>query len=155
MRTVSAIVLLILGATVILIRRWLVVVTVTGASMLPGLRPGEHVLVVRRNGNRLRVGDVVVFRLPNTADGRTPETGWIIKRVAGLPGDVIVSQQVLPRHEAIVPPGHVYLLGDNSGSSTDSRHFGTVPYGTAVGIVRRKAAIPSFLLRRGSVAGRV
>jgi type IV secretory pathway protease TraF len=34
-----------------------------------------------------------------------------------------------------IPPGSVYLLGDNAGSSLDSRTFGPVPAGEVVGRV--------------------
>lgn len=140
MKRILALALLILGAVVLLIRRQLVIVTVTGDSMRPGLRPGEHVLVQRTDGNTLQVGDVAVFRLPRPPDGKAPETGFIIKRVVGLPGDSFINQQTPHAQESLIPPGHVYILGDNSHSSTDSRHFGTVPLATALGVVKRKIA---------------
>ena len=34
-----------------------------------------------------------------------------------------------------VPAGEVFLLGDNAGSSIDSRAFGTVPAADVVGVV--------------------
>ena len=39
--------------------------------------------------------------------------------------------------EQTVPPGHVFLLGDNRAASTDSRQFGAVPLADVVGRVRQ------------------
>ena len=43
----------------------------------------------------------------------------------------------------IVPPGALYLLGDNRFDSIDSRNFGTVPVDTVVGrVVGRLLPLP-------------
>jgi signal peptidase I len=94
------------------------------ASMAPTILPGDR-LLVRKWGWRpedARVGDVVVFR--------SPEAGGphYIKRVAGLPGDRIEDQRV-------VPAGHVWVLGDNAENSRDSRAFGPVPVTSLLGPV--------------------
>jgi nickel-type superoxide dismutase maturation protease len=79
---------------------------VSGASMLPLLRPGDEVLVNARAYRRRppQLGDIVVARHPYQ-DGM-----HIIKRVTALQGD------------------DQYLLeGDNPSESTDSRSFGAIP----------------------------
>jgi inner membrane protease subunit 1 len=38
-----------------------------------------------------------------------------------------------------VPPGHVWLQGDNKDNSTDSRDYGPVPYGLVTGKVFYRA----------------
>jgi hypothetical protein len=48
------------------------------------------------------------------------------ERIAGMPGEV----RGWPRY---VPPGHWFLLGDNSFDSRDSRHFDAVPGEVFVG----------------------
>ena len=69
--------------------------------------------------------------------GVTGETGalehWGAKtwQVQGLPALLNTAS------EQTVPPGHVFLLGDNRAASTDSRQFGAVPLADVVGRVRQ------------------
>ena len=118
------------------------VVRVEAASMEPTLREGERVLLVHGPGAPRR-GDLVVL------DDPTGGGGLIVKRVVALAGDrvefddgrLVLDGAVVDepyadlRHVdgvfagpfAPVPPGHVYVLGDNRGDSVDSRTFGPVP----------------------------
>jgi nickel-type superoxide dismutase maturation protease len=73
-------------------------VEVAGGSMLPGLRPGDRLLVLRYG--RVRVGDIVAV-----ADPRLPAR-TMVKRVAAR------------------GPAGVTVLGDNPPASTDSRILG-------------------------------
>jgi nickel-type superoxide dismutase maturation protease len=68
--------------------------------MLPTLAEGDWVLALR--GPRVGVGDVVVLEHPLHAGM------LLVKRVAAL------------------GPAGFWVLGDNPGASTDSRHFGPV-----------------------------
>lgn len=97
------------AAGVVTVAAWRPVrrVEVVGESMLPALRPGERLLVVR--GRRARPGDVVAVRDPR-APART-----MVKRVAA------------------VAAGGVTVLGDNAAASTDSRALGPVAPGAVVG----------------------
>ncbi len=122
-------------------------VRVDGFSMRPTLEDGEYVLVNRlayRFGDYER-GDVVVFRFP------IDPSQDFIKRVIGLPGDVIsiangvvsVNGQALSEDyiaaaplysgQWVVPEGSLFVLGDNRNDSSDSHSWGMVPVENVIG----------------------
>lgn len=80
---------------------------VVGHSMSPMLEPGRLIIATTFLG-KLKAGQVVVLR----KNGRE-----LIKRIER------------------VDTGRVYVIGDNPGSSTDSRHFGWLSTDTVVGRV--------------------
>ncbi|MEU5656481.1 signal peptidase I [Streptomyces sp. NPDC047737] len=123
-------------------------VTARGA-MDPTYREGTRVPVERIGGSAVRRGDVVLYALPNRYGGLA-----VLQRVVGLGGDHVVLadgvltvndrpvdepylkpsqfEPVSPEVDVVVPPGRMFLLGDNRGNSNDSRYFlsedsGTVP----------------------------
>ena len=129
---------------------------VYGQSMEPNLHTDQRLIVEKLSYNAfLRHylgfdgpdrGDVVVIRL------RTQHDELLIKRVIGLPGDVVEVRdgQVFVNGEPLyepylavktsgvygpttVPPLHIFVLGDNRGSSNDSRSFGTISLKDVVG----------------------
>ncbi len=120
--------------------------------MRPTLHPGDVILVLPVRKNWLRRGDVIVVRDPRDPAIET------VKRVVGLPGEQVTVQgdslQVagIPYGEPYVrgerdpsplsrpvprrvPPGCVFVLGDDRNCSTDSRDYGPVPAGLVVGRV--------------------
>jgi len=125
------------AVAIALVRRRLVVITVQGISMLPTYRPGERVLVRRAGLDRVRRGDVVVVREPE--DDRPAGTGWMIKRLAAVPGDPHPAGD-LPAGatEQDVPAGLFAVRGDNTGASYDSRYFGFLPASDLLGVVTRR-----------------
>ncbi|GGP02051.1 S26 family signal peptidase [Nonomuraea glycinis] len=141
----------ILVATVLL-RRRIVVVTVSGTSMTPTLQPGEKLLVRRCGITALKIGDIVVLEPPRVPVSHEVKvlaslptrTRWQVKRVAALPGDPIPP----PAQEAAgtlrtVPDGTLIVLGDNNASN-DSRLNGPYPADRILGIALRKLAGATF-----------
>lgn len=82
-------------------------VVVSGNSMLPGLLPGDRLLVVPVL--HIHEGQVVAVSDPHRP-GRV-----LVKRVHSIRG------------------GLVEVRGDNPGESTDSRHFGGIPRSSVIG----------------------
>ncbi len=132
---------------------------IPSGSMIPTLMIGDHILVSKLSyGVRMpflrstlvqysmpQRGDVVVFTRPDEPDSPEDESAInIIKRVVGLPGDIVevrgsrvfINDKILPETYARwqeggvanfgperVPDGHVFLLGDNRDHSRDSRFW--------------------------------
>ena len=124
-------------------------IRVESISMQSTLYPGDYVVVnklaYRFNGDPER-GDVIVFRYPPN-----PEAIPYIKRVIGLPGDqihiadgkVYVNNQLTIEPyldettnrggDWTVPPGQLFVMGDNRNNSSDSRAWGFVPLENIIG----------------------
>jgi signal peptidase I len=145
--------LVIAGASVLIMTFLYLPVRVEGTSMLPRLEDSDRLFINKfvYHFTAIERGDVVVFHYP-----RDPEKSYI-KRVIALPGDtlridrgrVYVNGTLL--HEPYVPPEYrdtlsvpemvipaesYYMLGDHRSISQDSRYFGPVDrsliYGKAV-----------------------
>lgn len=135
---------------------------IPSGSMEPTLEKGDRVLVNKLSYDLHDVnrGDVIVFELDAEEVGPDGIKD-LIKRVIGLPGDVIetrdgtvyINDQALDepyladgtrtgdpsdgQNPAIerqtVPDGQVYVLGDNRSNSADSRYRGPVDIDSIVG----------------------
>ncbi|MEU6425259.1 S26 family signal peptidase [Microbispora sp. NPDC046973] len=133
-------------------RRRLLMVSVSGDSMRPAYRSGDRVLVRRVPAGRLRREDVVLADVAGLVLERAgltrsqvtvdPGAGYVVKRVAAVPGDPVPAEVPREADETAVPRGAFVLLGDNAGHSVDSRHFGYVPAAGLVGKVVRVLPTP-------------
>eukprot|EP01023_Acetabularia_acetabulum_P051932 TRINITY_DN5750_c1_g1_i1.p1 TRINITY_DN5750_c1_g1~~TRINITY_DN5750_c1_g1_i1.p1 ORF type:complete len:282 (+),score=27.12 TRINITY_DN5750_c1_g1_i1:131-976(+) len=105
-----------------------------GPSMMPTF--GTRMLAVVDHTSmwfgEIKVGDVILAWAPDNP------RKLICKRVLGLGGDVI---NVPPAHflgeyqRVRIPPGRMWLQGDNFTNSTDSREYGPVPQALVCGKV--------------------
>ena len=105
--------------------------------------------------HRPQRGDIVVFTAPSAAARQCQTGGTFVKRVVGLPGEQLSSQngRVLvdgrPLDESAylgagvvtslaptkVPRDAYFVMGDNRGDSCDSRAWGAVPRRNVIGRV--------------------
>ena len=123
---------------------------VRGSSMAPGIHDGDRIVVDEFSYlfTDIDRGDIVVLRYP-----LDPNLDYI-KRVVGLPGDMITmsggkvwinGEQLEERYTLerdpytrlveVVKEGHYFVLGDNRLHSSDSREFGQVEAGLVRGKV--------------------
>ena len=152
-------------------------------SMVPTLLPGDRVLADRLTldfGTPHRF-QIVVFHPPHCTDGHSDGMGvctspdrtfrdglagtTFIKRVIGLPGETVWSQDgkiwvqdgstpkfslnepYVNDHQEIagrvltrvtIPKGYFLLMGDNRGISDDSRDWGLEPRDGIIGVARAR-----------------
>ncbi len=145
-------VVLVPALAMLAVRTWLLEpFTVVSDSMSPAIPEGSIVVVYKpaAAGGLIRNGVVVAFTSP--VDGRT-----VIKRVIAGEGqrvairdselfvdDIAVSEPLVDHSRVdgtyfgpeTVPPGRVFVLGDNRAVSIDSRDFGAVPLSAIQGSV--------------------
>ncbi|EPR64873.1 signal peptidase I protein [Toxoplasma gondii GT1] len=113
-----------------------------GRSMEPTLPAAGGLLVVEKLRRRLYDSSLfsghpqfergsIVLLIPPDGDG------VVCKRIIGLPGDVLEvarpEQRFVAYEPVLVPPGHVWVQGDNGEASLDSRTYGCVSQGSIIG----------------------
>ena len=127
-------------------------------SMKPTLYVGNRIMVDKLavEFGHINIGDIVVFKAPPEVAIKCGDTvPDLVKRVIGLPGDVLTSKgntiyvngvalkenwsHYEPLGPALghvtVPQGQYFMMGDNHANSCDSRYWGTVPRSDIIGKV--------------------
>jgi signal peptidase I len=100
------------------------VARVEGSSMQPTIRSGDVVVVRREWFGPPARGDVVMLHSP------VDPAKNLIKRVVAIEEDVVS----LPNGAAMqIPRGQIWVEGDNSSASLDSRHYGPVSASLIIG----------------------
>jgi signal peptidase I len=128
---------------------------IASMSMAPTFMKGDYILVQSSAyaSQAPKSGDLVVFRFPRN------RAVSFVSRVAGASGDKIsiadgklylngnpvqepyldtqppIEPYSLTMKETTIPPGHLFVLGDNRDNSNDSRFWGLLPIEDAVGKV--------------------
>jgi signal peptidase I len=133
-----------------------IVVGVQSQSMSPALEHGDKVIVLRRWPARwLRKGQIVLvwpwLRPSDDPQAWSPPNAVpFIKRVAGLPGETLVTiltdlsdvdiHDALAEHDSEgkrvwhIPAGHIFVQSDNRPSGSDSLTWGPIHFRSVLGL---------------------
>ena len=138
---------------------------IPSASMHPGLVERDRLLVevVTPRFNWISRGDIIVFYRPGATKPNFRQLilssfglfddQAMIKRVIGMPGDVVevvagegvrINGELLEENYVMeiahnhfepvtVPEGHFFMMGDNRNQSSDSRMWGSTPVSNVIG----------------------
>lgn len=140
---------IIFTCAIFLIRKRVMLVTVSGDSMYPTFWEGDRLLVLKyRSSHRYQIGQIVVAHPPY------PPGEWrkklYVKRLVGLPGDKVVvspenlnnqihvteanSIDAMGNHIWRLSDTHCFIQGDSYWSE-DCRAWGPIPVQLLVGTV--------------------
>jgi signal peptidase I len=141
-------------------------------AMAPAMPAGAR-FMTKSNFGTVRRGDVVTFTAPGPAGIAVPSNQLVVKRVVGLPGELIdvrdgdVIINGAPLVESYLAPGtrtecqagtcrvsipddSYFVMGDKRSNSRDSRFFGVISRASIRGVVIRIVSPPSVA---GAVPG--
>jgi signal peptidase I len=134
-RSRSVVALVIFGAFAAFVYMNFHFAVVDGISMLPTFKSGQRLTVSSAYWvvGPIQDNDVVIIRDNN-------KTGYIVKRVYKSAGETVDLANTphdwdIAKGRYTVPPGELYVLGDNRPKSEDSRFFGSVPMSKVLGKV--------------------
>lgn len=141
----------------VILRTFFVDITVIQNSMHPTVKEGERVLILKHSPIRwLRRNQVIILQpeswMSRKHHNPSRKDFLQLKRLVGLPGDRILIDFNKVEKEAkeifsqnieidskgktffVVPPGHVFVKGDNPAESYDSFSYGPIPFSRLHGI---------------------
>lgn len=123
-------------------------------SMQPTIDPHDYLVMSKQayRSGKVKRGDIVIFK-SDLELGETGKKKLLIKRVIGIPGDVItvadgnlyINGQKMEEsyiaeggtpgevHNTVVGKGEVFVMGDHREVSRDSREFGCIRKDKIVG----------------------
>lgn len=124
--TVFTLLLLLLLSLMLFVKTHFRSIQVSGNSMEPTFHTGQRLFSCDAYWlvGAIRKGDIIVVQRESGGE-------FIIKRVYALAGEKVdllnlPSDYPLSAGDYVVPPGCVYILGDNKPVSEDSRRFGPI-----------------------------
>ena len=139
---------IILGVTIAFLAAFKIII-VSGFSMAPTYHDGQ-ILLMKRFADKLTYGDIVVIK--------QVDQGNVVKRVVGLPGDVIrlADGQVFRNGIGLSPytsdeavtidyklgEDDYFVIGDNYQDSIDSRQFGPIKHDDLLGQIIPNKRMP-------------
>ncbi|KAF9263523.1 LexA/Signal peptidase [Marasmius fiardii PR-910] len=102
--------------------------TVSGRSMQPTLNPDSSPSKDIALFNRFAIHTLRQFQRDDIVALKSPENPerMLVKRIIALPGDRVKTLPPFKETEVVVPPGHVWIEGDEPFHSDDSNRFGPV-----------------------------
>lgn len=120
--------------TALISDRWVAPSVVIGRSMYPTLNKGgsevffpDIIAVTRYDRFDVKTGDVVCFRSP------VDPSRVLVKRIIAREGEWVAVNLGGFFARFKVPPGKLWVEGDNRDHSLDSRRFGAIPVGLILG----------------------
>ena len=121
------------------------IIKVQGQSMAPTLHHGQFLIADKTYGN-LDYSDIIIFDI-----NKSEFSGRAIKRIAAMQGDsikiehhqLLINDSIIQDYECALEnieytlnEGELFVLGDNSEGSTDSRDFGPISIKNVIAVYR-------------------
>lgn len=147
-------VLILLVLAFIVLTQLFLVTQVEGNGMFPAMRDGDLTLVYRLQGSYAR-GDVIAYRVDGVRyfgrivahagdEVSITESGSLLINSRLESGEILFPTNTADGgpFTAVVPAGHIWVMGDYRTQTEDSRNFGPIPLsdveGKVITLLRRR-----------------